>query len=1136
MPFVHLHCHSHYSLLDGLPKIDAMIARAKELGSPALALTDHGVLYGAIEFYEKARKAGIKPIIGMEGYLAPNSRRDRRQGEKPFHQILYAKNLAGYKNLLKLSSRSHLEGFYYKPRFDKELLQQYAEGLIATSSCLQGEIPQLILSGNSNRVLELIREWQKLFGEENFYLEVQPHPEIPEQITINESLLALAKEYAIPTIATNDSHYVKKTDAEAQDILVCVQTGKTVQDENRLKMTGVDLSMKSADEMAAEFPDNPEVIEETGRLAEKCEVELALDSFHFPKFEPPDGLSADEYLERLTRAGLAEKYGHAAPEGHFLRAEYELDIIKQKGYATYFLIFADFTNWARSQGIIATVRGSAAGSLVSYVIGITTVDPMVFHLPFERFLNPYRPSAPDIDMDFADNRRSEVLEYVRNKYGEDKVAQICTFGTMMARGAVRDVGRALGYPYEFCDRIAKMIPMGRQGFAMTIARALNESDEFKQIYQNESDAKRLIDVAKQIEGCARHPSVHAAGVVISPTELTDFTPLQKETGGDNIITQYEMHAVEKAGLVKMDFLGIRNLSILGNAITLVKKTKQVDIKLEKIPFDDPKTFALLARGRTMGMFQLGGGGMTRYLVELKPSKITDIMAMVALFRPGPMESIPAFIERKHNPSLITHLDARLETILKDSYGIITYQDDVLYIAIEIAGYNWEEADKLRKAMGKKIPEEMAAQKDKFTKGAVLHGKLSDENAHNLWKLIEPFAAYGFNKAHAASYGVVAYQTAYMKAHYPAEFMAALMSAESDDIEKVAAAIIECKAMGITVLAPDVNESFADFTVIDDATIRFGLSAIKNIGNHIVDVIIEERKKNSQYASITDFLKRVRDRDLNRKSLESFIKAGALASMEKRGTLFANIDKLLDYARNSHEAALRNQESLFGGADGAPEAPLALAFALENQDQELAWEKELLGLYLSSHPLAQYEHLLAQSPNPVASISPESTEKITCFGYLASVKTITTKKGDAMAFAALEDVTGTIELIVFPKTYAKYKNVLQVDSLLAISGKSENRQGKLQIICDTVEALSEDVAKRAKARRKSLSVHISLSEPADTHQLDKIKEILYLKSGTTPVILHINGTAKLRLPMGVSTAHGLAEELAALIGADRISIR
>ncbi|MBI1961410.1 MAG: DNA polymerase III subunit alpha [Parcubacteria group bacterium] len=1137
MPFVHLHCHSHYSLLDGLPKIDALIARAKELNSPALALTDHGVLYGAIEFYEKARKQGIKPIIGMEGYLAPHSRFTRKPGEKPFHQILYARDIAGYKNLLKLSSRAHLEGFYYKPRFDKELLREYAEGLIATSSCLQGEIPQMILSGNKGQAVALIKEWQTLFGDGNFYLEVQPHPEIPEQVKVNEALLAIAKEYGIPAIATNDSHYVKKDDAEAQDILVCVQTGKTVQDQNRLNMTGIDLSMKSVAEMAAAFPDNPEVIEETGRLASKCNVELPLNNFHFPKFEPPEGLSADEYLLQLAWRGLSEKCGTEAPEGYRERVAYELGIIKHKGYATYFLIFADFANWARSNGIIATVRGSAAGSLVSYVIGITTVDPMIFHLPFERFLNPFRPSAPDIDMDFADNRRGEVLDYVRKKYGEDKVAQICTFGTMMARGAVRDVGRALAFPYAFCDRLSKMIPFGRQGFAMTIERALRESPEFALAYQNEPDAKRLIDVARQIEGCARHPSVHAAGVVISPTELTDFTPLQRETGGENVITQYEMHAVEKAGLVKMDFLGIRNLSILGNAITLVEKTKKISIKLENIPFDDSKTFALLSAGRTMGMFQLGGGGMTRYLVELAPSKITDIMAMVALFRPGPMESIPAFIERKHNPELITHLDPRLAEILKDSYGIITYQDDVLYIAIQIAGYNWEEADKLRKAMGKKIPEEMAAQKDKFTRGAVSHGKLTEEAARQLWKLIEPFAAYGFNKAHAASYGVVAYQTAFMKAHYPAEFMAALMTAESDDIEKVALAVAECKAMGITVLPPDVNESFADFTVIDDATIRFGLSAIKNIGSHIVEVIIAERKQNGAFTDVADFLERIIDRDLNRKSLESFTKAGALASFGNRSTLVANIDALLAFARASHEAKERNQESLFGG-DEAKQRGLALALVpgQRSQDDELAWEKELLGLYLTSHPLAKHETLLAKSPTPIAAITPETRQEVTFFGYVHSVKEITTKKGDPMAFATASDLSGSIELIVFPKTYAAHLPLVVPDQLLMVTGKVENRQGKLQIICDKLEPLTEKIAAQsATPPRHAAYMHIRLTDPTKRAELDQIKKILYRKSGTTPVILHINGSARLKLPVGVDLSSGLTEALKTLVGEDRVTI-
>jgi len=1152
MSFVHLHSHSHYSLLDGLPKIDDMIARAQEIGSNALALTDHGVMYGAVEFYQKAKKAGIKPIIGFEGYLAPNSRKDKKQGEKPFHQILYARDLIGYKNLMRISSAAHLEGFYYKPRFDIEVLEKYSKGIIATSSCLQGIIPQHLKNGDEQKAVELVSVFQKIFGAENFYLEVQPHPEIPEQVTLNEQLFALARELSMPIIATNDSHYINKDDAEAQDILVCVQTGKTVQDTNRLKMTGVDLSMKSEEEMRAQFPDNPEVMDETVRLADRCDVELELGSFHFPAFELPEGKNADEYLSELTRKGLKEKFGSAAPEGYAERIEYELGIVKTKGYATYFLIVADFGNWARGNGIVATVRGSAAGSLVSYLIGITTVDPMTYHLPFERFLNPYRPSAPDIDMDFADNRRSEVLQYVRDTYGEDKVAQICTFGTMLARGAVRDVGRALGYPYAFCDRIAKLIPTGRQGFPMTIDRALKESEDLKAIYQSEADAKRLLDVAQKIEGCARHPSVHAAGVVISPTELTDFTPLQKETGGDNIITQYEMHAVEEAGLVKMDFLGIRNLSILGNAVRLVKKTKGVIVDIGDIPLDDPKTFTLLAKGQTMGMFQLGGGGMTRYLVELKPTKITDIMAMVALFRPGPMESIPEFIARKNDPSKVTYLDPRMEKFLKDSYGIITYQDDILYISIEIAGYNWEEADKLRKAMGKKIPEEMAAQKDKFIKGCVDHGKLEIGTAQHLWELIEPFAAYGFGRAHAASYGIVAYQTAYMKAHYPAEFMAALMSAESDDIEKVAEAVNECRSMGMQVLPPDVNESFADFTVVDDVTIRFGLSAIKNVGRHIIDVIIEERKQNGPYGGVPNFLERVADKDLNKKSIESFIKSGALDSLGERHTLFANVDRLLAFAKDSHEAAARNQGNLFGESEKSEQA-LQLVPAAPDGDEQLAWEKELLGLYISGHPLEKYRAMLEAGPYQISKIT-SAGGKVTIFTLLKTIKQISTKKGDLMAFLSLEDLSGHIEAIMFPKTYKQHREMIEENQLVAVQGKVEERNNTMQIIVEKVRPLTADsmnavmnqsnpIENQAPAEQlgtnetfDATQIEIHVEKGMDKKLFDELKEILYNAQGIIPVTIHINGSKKIRLPHGVNPTHELKQKLVSLLGEARIHIR
>ena len=1145
MPFTHLHTHSHYSLLDGLPKIDDLINRAKELGMDSLALTDHGVMYGAVEFYEKAKAAGIKPIIGIEGYLSEAGRKTKKADEKPNHQILLARNIEGYKNLMKISSIAFLEGFYYKPRFDVETLRKYGKGIIATSSCLQGIIPQTFLNQDETKAIEKIKEFQDIFGENNFYLEVQNHPSINEQVKLNKFILKVAKERKIPTIATNDVHYLKKEDAEAQDVLVCVQTGKTVDDDKRMKMTGIDVSMASEEEMRSYFPENPEVIEETAKLAAKCEIELDLGNFYFPVFELPKGVTANEHLSNLTQKGLDKKYKDSPNYDEYKeRIEYELDIIKQKGYSAYFLIVADFTNWSRSQGIISTTRGSAAGSLVSHAIGITTVNPMTYQLPFERFLNPYRPSAPDIDMDFADNRRDEVLDYVRQKYGEDKVAQICTFGTMQARGAVRDVGRALGLPYSYCDRIAKLIPMGKQGFPMTIDKALDETAELKQIYNNESDAKKLLDMAKKIEGSARHPSVHAAGVVVSPTELTDFTPLQRETGGDKIITQYEMHAAEATGLVKMDFLGIRNLSILGNAIHIISKSKNIDIDIDNIPKDDPKTFKLLAAGRTMGMFQLGGGGMTRYLTELRPTKITDIMAMVALFRPGPMESIPEFIARKHNPEKISYLEPRLKTILKDSYGIITYQDDVLYTAIDIAGYNWEEADKLRKAMGKKIPEEMEKQKDKFINGCINNGKTDKETALGLWKLIEPFAAYGFNKAHAASYGIVAYQTAYLKAHFPAEFMAALMTAESDDIEKVAEAVTECDYLGIKVLPPDVNESFATFTVVDDSTIRFGLNAVKNVGKHIVEVVIEERKENGQYKNITDFLTRVTDKDLNKKSLESFIKSGSLDSLGARHTLYGNVEKLLAYAKDSHEASARNQSSLFGGGENSQEEALNLDTAPEDDRLSLSWEKELLGLYVSGHPLQKFKDVFEKSNSVIKNLK-AGMDKTVVYGLVAETKEITTKKGDLMAFIRLEDLTASMELIVFPKTYAKTKSLWARDDelIVEVKGKVEERNGNLQLICNQVKEVDPEKIKanpqtennNDQEKRPDQNLEIYLKSDTSPNVFAKLKEVLYNSPGNTKVLIHINGSKTIKPPISVSINSELSEQLATLLGQESVKL-
>ncbi len=1057
--FTPLHVHSHYSLLDGLPKIPDLIGFAKNQGFSSLALTDHGVMHGAIEFYKECVAQGIKPILGVETYVAPRKLTDKQTkiDDQNCHLILLARNLTGYQNLIKLISLAHLQGFYYKPRVDHEALLQYHEGIAALSACLKGEIPQAILKNDAKAARELIKKYQTIFGPDNFYLEVQSHPELPDQIKVNNELKILAKDFSLPLVATNDSHYLHPEDAEAQDILVCVQTGKTVNDEKRLDMRKVDTSLKNEESMRRDLPEFIEAIENTGKLAAELNVELPLGQRFFPNFPTPEGETPEAYLRLLAEQGLTKHYTTGVPDSVRERLEYELGIIMKKGYSSYFLVVADFVNWSKEQAIIATTRGSAAGSLVSYLIGITNLNPLEYGLPFERFLNPERPSPPDIDMDFADDRRDDVIAYVTAKYGLDRVAQIVTFGTMQARAAIRDVGRALGYPYSLCDKVAKMIPFGSQGFHMTIDRALNENAELKDLTNTDPQVKKLLDLARKVEGCARHASVHAAGIVISPEPLTNYVPLQYDSDGKAVITQYDMFSCEEAGLVKMDFLGIRNLSIMGSAIKIIQKTKNVTIDLNNLPLGDAKTFELMARGETMGMFQLGGSGMTRYLKELKPTAVTDIMAMVALFRPGPMNSIPEFIKRKHNPKTITYLDPRLKDILHASYGIITYQDDVLLIAINLAGYSWEEADKLRKAMGKKILKEMARQKEKFISGAIARG-LTEDKARHLWELIEPFAAYGFNKAHAASYGMVAYQTAYLKASYPTEFMAALMTAESANMETIAQAVAECTRLGIQVLPPDINESLSTFTVVDDTKIRFGMGAIKNLGENTIEVIIRERKKNELFNNLEDFLKRVAGHELNKKSLESLIKTGALDSFGyERRQLVDSIEILLNFARERATERTTNQSSLFGGALGAPELKLklpALTSASMNQAEKLLWEKELLGLYVTAHPFNEYAQALNNKVTPLNLLSAEQVNKnIVIAGYVTQIKQINTKKGEAMAFLTLEDTTSNIEVVIFPETYRTYKNILNSDTIIGLCGKWTARNDSYSLIMEGVCTLN-----------------------------------------------------------------------------------
>ncbi|MBI2035296.1 MAG: DNA polymerase III subunit alpha [Candidatus Liptonbacteria bacterium] len=1079
--FIHLHNHSHYSLLDGLSKIDDLIARARELKMDSIAITDHGNLYGAIEFYQKAKKAGIKPILGIEAYLAPGNRRLKEQaaqnalanealrGRLPYyHLILLAENNTGWQNLIKLATKGHLEGFYYKPRIDKELLREHHEGLIALSGCITGEIPRLILADRTEEAEQTLNEYLNIFGKDNFFLEIGHHPSIKETIKVNNELIKLSSKTRVPLCATQDSHYLKKEDAEYHDILLAVQTGNKLTDDDRLTLRDDDFSLRSPEEMAELFRDLPQAIESTAKIADRCNVEIEFGKIRLPSYIMPEGSSATltagknamEYLKEVVAERLKFRYPNGATGQVSDRIQYELTVIDSMHFANYFLIVQDFINWAKNYGIVVGPgRGSAAGSLVSYVLGITDIDPLKYDLLFERFLNPERVQMPDIDIDFTDRRRDEVLNYVKQKYGEDKVAQIITFGTMAARAAVRDAGRALGMPYSLCDQIAKLIPFNFKfsaggGSAFGGKDPMEKIEDLNKIYQSNPDARRIIDAAKKLEGVARHASVHACGVVISKDPLIDVVPLQLSPQDQtSIITQFEMHAIEDLGLLKMDFLGLKNLTIIEDALRLVKELRDENINISQIPLDDQKTYEFLQHGETTGVFQFESAGMRRYMKELRPTELEDLIALVSLYRPGPMELIPSYIKRKFGQEKVSYLHPKLEPILKNTYGIGVYQEQMMRIARDLAGFTLAEADTLRKAIGKKIKSLLDQQKEKLIGGMLKNG-IGANTAAAIWELFPPFARYGFNRSHAACYALIGYQTAYLKAHYPVEFMASLLNADKDDVDRISFLVNEAAKIGIKVLPPEINSSFRDF-MPDGKDIRFGLLAIKNVGGNIVDAITEERARGGPFKNFTDFLSRVKHKDLNKKSLESLLKCGVFDLLDiERNRGLQNIDEILKFTSGVRSSAQSASSSLFG--DTMPQIKLRLNPAGGAGSKEmLVWEKELMGLYVSDHPLNQHkEKIAAQKARAIKDLLlvKNSNIKFNTAGLIAGIKKINDKSGRPMLFAKLEDFSDEIEMVVFASVLAKDMSVWKENNAVLITGRVDVRNGDPKLICETAVEL------------------------------------------------------------------------------------
>ncbi|MGD1003200.1 MAG: DNA polymerase III subunit alpha [Minisyncoccia bacterium] len=1061
--FTHLHTHSHYSLLDGLTKVPEMVARAKETGMDSIALTDHGVLYGAVEFYKLARKHGIKPILGVEAYIAPRDRFSKENGERYNHLILLCENEVGWKNLIKLVSKAHLEGFYYKPRMDKDLLREYHEGLIALSACLGGEVARALAADRYEEAKHIALEYQEIFGKGNYFLEIQKHPGIPESEKIEPMLVKLSEETGVPLVATQDSHYTRSEDAEYHDVLLAVQTGNKLTDDDRMSMKSDDFSILSPEAMLGKFSNIPgglEAIARTHEIAERCNVELELGRTLLPDFPKPAGKTANTYLRELIEERIQKKYPPEKQTKEMReRMEYEIGVIEKTGFADYFLIVQDLIRWAKMHGIaVGPGRGSAAGSIVSYALDITDIDPLKYGLLFERFLNPERIQMPDIDIDFADTRREEVLAYAREKYGEDHVARIITFGTMAARAAIRDAGRAMGYSYAFCDQIAKLIPFNptqgmKEGW---LDECLKKVQELRAIYDTNPEAKKLIDTARHLEGVARHASVHACATVIAKDPLMERVPLQFAPGEENvIITQFEMHAVEDLGLLKIDFLGLKNLTIIESTINLIKELHDITINISDIPLDDKKTFELLQRGDTTSIFQFESSGMRRYMKDIKPTQIDDLIALVALFRPGPMELIPTYINRKQGKEAIRYIHPLMEETLKSTYGVIVYQEQVMDLATKLAGLTRGEGYLLVKAVGKKIKSLLDEQKEKFINGC-LKNNIPKKVADQAWELIEPFARYGFNRAHSACYAMIGYRTAYLKANYPEEFTAAVLNSEMNDIERISFLIQEAKTAGVDILPPDVNRSFINFTP-EGPRIRFGLLAIKNVGSEIARAIIEERARGGPYENFENFLSRIQHKDLNKKSIESLAKSGAFDSLGvERKQILENMDEILRFVNALKRGGMDQANSLFGAT--APTITLKLKPATPaTSGEKLIWEKELIGFFISAHPMTNYattlEHFKCKPINEILTITDEKKIYRTA-GLVSKVKKIFTKSGQPMIFATIEDGSGgqSIEVVVFNSVLEKTSAAWTENACVIVDGRVSHRDGETKMLCENAKKL------------------------------------------------------------------------------------